>query len=549
MPSSSNKKVTITIDGRPIEAEEGTPVIDAARDAGISIPSMCYAKGHQAQNSCLVCVIKVGENPSLVPSCSRPVEEGLMIESESEEVLTVRKAALELILSDHIGDCYAPCASVCPAHMEIPQMLRQVSEGDYDAAIRTVKRDIPFPSILGRVCPEVCEGGCRRGSYDTYESICMVERFVGDQDLLSADPYKPEIKEKKEQSVAIVGSGPTGLTASYYLMAEGFDCTVYERASQAGGSLRTNFDETELPKNILDRELAHLSELGVEFKFNQQLGVDIPLSELQASHACVLVATGEMTDDELASIGLSSRNGKPVIDRKTYQTPTEGVFAAGTMVHKNKQRVFSIGAGKAVAISIRQYLEGKPVVGRDKRFNSRSGKLCHEEIDTMMESSINRKDRYEPEGKGTEFSPHEASGFTPAVAASESSRCLHCDCRAKDACDLRDFSEHFDASQRHYAGFRRPVGPLIEGEDLHLDAGKCLQCGLCVQIAKDGGEEIGLTHVGRGFNTAIVVPFGMNLSEALKKTASQCVAHCPTGAIEFKDEKATENNPYDLNQS
>ena len=91
-----------------------------------------------------------------------------------------------------------------------PSNVRQVTDGDYQAAIKTVKRDIPFPAILGRICPEACEGGCRRGRYDTPEAICSVERFVGDQDLMSEEPYMPEFKSAKDKKVAIVGAGITG---------------------------------------------------------------------------------------------------------------------------------------------------------------------------------------------------------------------------------------------------------------------------------------------------------------------------------------------------
>ena len=164
--------VKITIDGEEVIVTPGTTILQAARKIGKDIPTMCYQEGHKAQTSCLMCLVKVNDNPKLVTSCSRPCEDGMKVESNIDDVHNVRKTALDLMLSDHIGDCVAPCSHVCPAHMEIPQMLRQVVAGENLKALITVKRDIAFPGILGRICPEICEGGCRRGTYDTFDSIC-----------------------------------------------------------------------------------------------------------------------------------------------------------------------------------------------------------------------------------------------------------------------------------------------------------------------------------------------------------------------------------------
>jgi len=539
-------KVKFTYDGQEIEVEEGTPVIDAARDAGFQIPSMCYEKGHCAQNSCLTCVVKVNGNPNVVPSCSRPAEEGLVIESDCQEVWEVRKTALELILSDHIGNCYAPCTAVCPARMEIPQMLRQVTEGDYESAIKTVKRDIPFPAILGRICPEACEGGCRRGRYDTPEAICSVERFVGDQDLMSDSPYMPEFKSKKGKKVAVIGAGITGLTAAYYLTVEGYDVEIFESEGKAGGSIHTQFSRSELPESIIDKEIAHLGKMGLEVQHQKTLGAEIQLYELCESYDAVLLTLGKVDSEMLVAQGLEMKGKKLKTDAQTMQSTIPKVFIAGAMTHNKDRKVYSIAAGKSVSICLTQFLSGKPIVGREKRFNSVTPPMSKENIHTTLEKVVNQEDRYAPaEEAGTPFSKEELPGFEPTVAAQESSRCLHCDCRAKDACDLRDYSELVGASQKHYKGVNRGFNPLNQDDDIHLDAGKCLQCGLCVQLSQDAGEELGLTYKGRGFYTEIVVPFDKPLSQALTHSAKACAEACPTGAISFKNESPTYNNPHD----
>jgi NADPH-dependent glutamate synthase beta subunit-like oxidoreductase/ferredoxin len=545
-----SKNVKFSYDGHEIEGEEGSPLIDAAREAGYSIPSMCYLKDHDAQNSCLTCVVKINGNPNLVPSCSRPIEEGMVVESDCEDVWEVRKTALELILSDHIGNCYAPCTAVCPARMEIPQMLRQVTEGDYEAAAKTIKRDIPFPAILGRICPEACEGGCRRGRYDTPEAINGIERFVGDQDLMSAQPYLPPIQADTGKTVAIVGAGLAGLTAAYYLKAEGYSVDIFEQSNTLGGSLSTQFSQDILPATVLEKEWSLLQKMGLHAQTGKTLGQNLELSELISSHDAIVLALGRVDEEMLVAQGLKLKGKKLAIDKKTQQSNLQKVFIAGAMNHGKDRKVYSIAEGKGAMVSVHQFLSGKPVVGREKRFNSIVPPMNHDSIHLTLEKVVNQKDRYAfPETKGTSFSQTEQPGYENQVASLEASRCLHCDCRAKDACDLRDYSELVGANQKHYKGHMRGFAPLNQVDGLHLDSGKCLQCGLCVQLAKDAGEPIGLAHRGRGFNTEIVVPFDLPLDKALTHSAKACAKACPTGAISFKDEAPTIFNPHDLVES
>lgn len=546
---TAKKMLKLTIDGKEAEVPEGTTVLQAARGLGIDIPTMCYLEGVRPQTSCLMCVVKVNGNPNLVPSCSRPAEDGMVVENNCDDVNDVRKTTLELLLSDHVGDCVAPCANTCPAHMEIPQMLRQVVAGDKLGALITVKRDIPFPGILGRVCPEICEGGCRRGTFDTFESICLVKRYVADEDLDSGDPYVPECEPDTGYKMAIVGSGIGGMSCAYYLREMGHQVTIFDCADEAGGALRYKVPEEECPNSLVDQELDGLRKMGVTFEMGKDIGVDLTLPQLQEEYDAVFLALGPVTQDMLQTLGVKGKDGKPTIKRDTLMTNIKGVFAGGGIVHQKQLAIRSVAAGKTAAKSMDQYVRGDKVVGRPKRFNSRSGKLTHDEVDTMMESVVNRQDRYEPQGSGTSFSPAEPRGFTDQEAVDESARCLHCDCRAKDNCDLRDFSEFYEAKQTRFTGRRRSIQTMNEGDYVHLDSGKCIQCGLCVQIAADQGEEIGLTFVGRGFDTKITAPFGKSLSEALKKSGADCAMACPTGALALRGEDPTTHNPYDLNEA
>ncbi len=204
----------LLIDNREVEVDNGATILDAAGKLGIEIPTMCFLKDYKPSTSCMVCVVKIEGLAALVPACGTVVKDGMRVESNSEEVLQARRAALELLLSDHLGDCLGPCQVICPARMNIPLMIRQIAAGKFQDAIATVKKDIALPAVLGRICPKPCEKGCRRAVFDEAVSICLLKRYVADLDLQSANPYLPPCKPTENTRVAIVGAGPAGLAAA-----------------------------------------------------------------------------------------------------------------------------------------------------------------------------------------------------------------------------------------------------------------------------------------------------------------------------------------------
>ena len=247
--------VQIWIDDRSVEAPAGTSVLTAAKTLGLDIPALCHRDGEKPNTSCLCCLVRIDGASSLVSACSTTVREGMRVESETAEIRDIRRTALELLLADHAGDCHAPCHHTCPARMDIPNMLRHVADGDYQAAIAVVKEDIALPAVLGRVCPEVCEHACRRGQYDSPAAICRIKQFVADQDLATNAPYEPPREPDTGKRVAVVGSGPAGLTAVYHLTRHGHRCTLIEQHDQLGGRLRQEFSPAELPVEVLESEI------------------------------------------------------------------------------------------------------------------------------------------------------------------------------------------------------------------------------------------------------------------------------------------------------
>ncbi len=264
----------VRIDNHEVEVPAGATVLQAARQAGIEIPTLCYLEGCEAQTSCLVCVVRINGSPRLVPSCATKVQDGMVVESETDEVRSARRMALELLLADHTGDCLAPCQGVCPAHMDIPEMIRQINAGELREAIVTVKRMIALPAILGRICPDLCEKGCRRSQYDEPVSICELKRFVADADLASAHPYLPVCKPPTGKRVAVVGAGPAGLAAAWYLRQSGHAVVVYDQHPEAGGTVRYAIPESVLPRKVIDAEVNQIKALGRSFGWEPPWGRD-----------------------------------------------------------------------------------------------------------------------------------------------------------------------------------------------------------------------------------------------------------------------------------
>jgi NADPH-dependent glutamate synthase beta subunit-like oxidoreductase/Pyruvate/2-oxoacid:ferredoxin oxidoreductase delta subunit len=168
----------------------------------------------------------------------------------------------------------APCSQSCPNHTNIPRYMGLVREGNLTEALGVIRQENPLPAVCGRVCPRFCEGNCNRGEFDEQLSIRAVERFMGDYGL--DIPYKKDT-DNVEGKVAVVGSGPAGLSAAYFLARQGVTVDLYEREAEAGGLLRYGIPEYRLPRDVLDREIENIFALGVNFLKERNIGSeDLP---------------------------------------------------------------------------------------------------------------------------------------------------------------------------------------------------------------------------------------------------------------------------------
>ena len=501
----------LSIDNRPVEIDDGATVLDAAGRLGIEIPTLCHLAGHDSATSCMLCVVKVAGRDKLLPACATPAADGMAVETDTDEVRASRRTALELLLSEHLGDCMAPCHSVCPARMNIPLMIRQLAAGRDADAIRTVKRQIALPAVLGRICHRPCEKGCRRGAADGAVGICELKRYAADTDLAAATPFVPSRPEPTGKTVAIVGAGPAGLSAAYYLLQSGHACTLFDDHDAPGGMLRYAVLREDLPLDVLDAEIDVIRRLGAEFRLGVTVGRDTPMAEIEDGFDAVLIAGGET---------IAEAAGRVEADARTFQTARPGVFAAGAAIRATQHAVRAVADGRFVASSIDQYLGGEAVVGPDRPFTVHIGRPMDGEMHAFLAESA-----------APDAPPWAATGLTEAQARAEALRCLHCDCRKPDDCKLRDYCRQYDARPRQYKGPRRLFQQDRSHPEVIFEPGKCIDCGICIRLTAAAGEDIGLTFLNRGFNVRVGAPFGRPLAEALTESAQTCVQHCPTGAL------------------
>jgi len=480
--------INLTVDGMALSVESGTTVMEAASKLNIAIPSMCHNGDLPHFASCMICMVKDSKNGRLFTSCSVKATEGMEIITIDEEIREARKTALDLLLSDHIGDCEAPCQSSCPAHMDIPQMNHLLAEGEFEKAYDIVIEDIALPSILGRICPAPCEGACRRKTVDEAVSICLLKRFTGDHHQGKTVPrVSPEAGPNLSSTpIAIIGSGPHGLSAAWHLQSFGYQCTIFDRNPMPGGALRYSVPREILPLEVLDKEIERIMQAGVVFKMDVEIGPE-RLLEMEQVYAAVI--------------------------HPLEKAPKMAIKASAL--------------GKEAAWKVWQKLSGHEETGEPRLFKSRFGRLQESEFTEYLKESVTG-DRITPLG-GME------SGLTAEEVMAEAARCLHCECRKADNCLLRIYSQEYKAEQKRFQGPERKfVTKQFQHDTVVYEPQKCIKCGVCVRIAAKHREEYGLTFIGRGFDVVIGVPFNETIAKGLTHTANEAAEACPTGALAKK---------------
>ncbi len=285
-------KFRLNINGKEVTGFPGQTILEVARENDIFIPTLCFDERTRIYGSCGLCMCEMEGNPKLWKACATEIAPGMVIRTDTERVIESRKTNLELLLSNHQGDCRPPCVLACPAQTDCQGYVGLIANGEYEAALELVKDKVPLPASLGRVCPHPCEKECRRGLVDEPISIQWLKRFVADQDLADEDVFIPECDPDTGKRVAIIGGGPMGLSAAYFLRQMGHEVTIFEAMPKAGGMLRYGIPEYRLPKAVLDEEIFTIQRMGVEIVTDTKIGKDIPFETVKEDFDAVLLGIG-----------------------------------------------------------------------------------------------------------------------------------------------------------------------------------------------------------------------------------------------------------------
>jgi NADPH-dependent glutamate synthase beta subunit-like oxidoreductase/NAD-dependent dihydropyrimidine dehydrogenase PreA subunit len=217
-----------------------------------------------------------------------------------KNILEVRTMSERLLHFNEEADALAPCRQTCPAEIDIPKYIAQITKGDYEGAVKTIRERNPLLLACGRVCPHPCESYCRRGIEDEAVSINQLKRFVADMEMNSERRLPVSCAPPTNKQIAVIGGGPAGLSCAYFLCRLGHTVTIFEAMPKLGGMIRYGIPEYRLPKEVLDWEIEGILKLGINYHINVKLGVDFDMGSLVAAgYDAVFLGIGAWDDYSL----------------------------------------------------------------------------------------------------------------------------------------------------------------------------------------------------------------------------------------------------------
>ena len=305
-----NQYINLKLNGESVKGIQGETIYECASRHGIEIPTLCHDPRIEPYSSCYVCVVEVAGMRGHQPSCSTMITEGMEVNTETAAVKNARKAALDLLLSNHYADCMGPCKQTCPAGVDVQGYISLIDKGRYSDAVALIKETNPLPAICGRVCVRPCEAACRRGLMEEGAAVGIdyLKRFASDYDLQSSDKFVPELLPDTGKKVAVIGAGPGGLSTAWFLRLKGHQVDIYEAASHPGGWLRYGIPEYRLPNDLLDLEVKNITDLGVIIHYNNKLGDNLHYNDLQEKYDATVLTIGSQKGTGVGCPGDDAEN-------------------------------------------------------------------------------------------------------------------------------------------------------------------------------------------------------------------------------------------------
>lgn len=349
--------IQLKINGREVTARAGQTILEVVEEQGIdTIPTLCHSPELEPYGSCFLCVVEVKNRPNLVPACATRVAPGMEVTTRNERILASRKTALELLISNHYADCVSPCQLGCPAGVDAQGYIALAAMGEYRRAVDLIREANPLPAVCGRVCVRKCEVVCRRADIDQPVGINWIKRYVTDQP--GAYEGRPAREPETGKSVAIVGAGPAGLTAAWFLGRRGHRPVLYEAMERGGGMLRYGIPAYRLPDEVMDAEIGYIERAGAEIRYGVRVGKDVTIEDLRARHDAVFIAVGAWAGNAMRVEGERDTAGvvqgidflREKADRPTPVAGTVVVVGGGNTAMDCARTAWRCGAEKVIIL-------------------------------------------------------------------------------------------------------------------------------------------------------------------------------------------------------
>ena len=308
-------KLNIILNGKIVEGKRNETILQLAKRNNIDIPTLCNDERLEPYSSCYICVVEVEGMRGLQPACSTKIAEGMKVTTDNEKIRKSRKSALELLLSNHYADCTAPCKQTCPAGVDVQGYISLINKGLYSDAVGLIKQTNPLPAICGRVCVRPCETACRRNLIEGVGvGIDYLKRYATDKDFASGHKFIKEKDFETGKKVAVIGAGPGGLSAGYYLTLQGHSVDIFESSPNPGGMLRYGIPPYRLPNNIIDTEVETMKEMGVNINYGIRLGDNLSFKDLKTNYDSIILAVGSQKGTNIGCENDSAENVLSGID-------------------------------------------------------------------------------------------------------------------------------------------------------------------------------------------------------------------------------------------